>query len=285
MVICDSRIVGVKVAGDLESELEWTVEVRLPKLAHPNPGKIWTFDWCGDLVFLLDPVPANTLHSERYRSISRRVRAHQVLGGGSRETTGFDGSTLKLCFETSAAPRVMKGLESFRNGGELHARIEGSVAYVHGPSVERQFDDPSTMVRMQVVTESFKLDSVLWAEELLPRLLPPGKLVVETDLSEELPVTESSLKAARRSFYDGRYEDMARELFVFLEDVKTNNRGSGETEDLAALRRTWEGIKSLLNAYRHKKPGVQPLDRTTARFLLLAGLQVDLWVRLGRKGE
>ena len=277
MLFTKSRVIDVRPAGDLASEIEFELEIGINHLEVKELFHL--VDWRGDAVFYRTPAQSGSYSSQRYHGDQRRLPL-RFVPALDNEPKGFGNNQVKVILAAEATSIAMERLEQFRKGTELNVRIEGNFVVLLSPRLEKQLEAAGPPLWCRVLSENFEITRDRWSEVILPALFPPGKLVVETDLSTELPVTERSLKAARRAFYDGRYEDMARELFVFLEDVKTSSRGNNDTEEVAALRRTWEGIKSLLNAYRHKKPDVQPLDRDTARFLLLAGLQVDLWVRL-----
>lgn len=285
MLSTKSRILAFRLAGDLQPEIEWDIDIEVTDLEREPPQKFTLLDWSGEVVFYKTPRQPNGYDTQRVHADRRRLPA-RLLPNLSRELSAIASSSVRFVLATPADAQVVERLETFRAAEPLHVRAEGTVATLLWPGLEQQLGRGNTAVRSTVLTECLELPRDRWCEEFLPALLPPGRLVLEADLSSEAPQIGERLKKARRAFYEGRYEDMVREIYVIMENVRVKApKAESDPEETAALRRTWEGIRSLLNLYRHRNPSVQPLDRATAKFILFAAVQADLWIRLGRSAE
>lgn len=285
MLSTKSRILNFRLAGDLQPEIEWDLDIEVTNLEREPPQKFTLLDWSGEIVFYKTPQQANGYDTQRVHADRRRLPA-RLLPNLSHELSGIAGSSVRLVLATPADPHVMERLETFRAAEPLHVRAEGTVVTALWPGLDRQLARGSNALRATILTESLELSRDQWCEEVLPALLPPGRLVLEADLSSEAPQIGPQLKKARRAFFDGRYEDMACEIYMIMENVRVKApKTESDPKETAALRRTWDGIRSLLNLYRHRNPSVQPLDRATAKFILFAAVQADLWIRLGHSAE
>ncbi len=276
----DVRILGVRAVNDLRDRLEWELRLHLPHYTEKGVDTVSLFDWEGDIAFYRDPLPPRslgpTLNPNR---MSLAVRWEAPVRDATNKCKSIECHPINTFCTTDVDTRILEQLEAFRSGRSLYARVEGRINLLYSSQVTRQFQDPSVSLREIIASESFELPLTQWSEEILPRLLPPGKFVVELDCSEELGGTASRdrVNRARRAYYDSRFDDMVAELYKVFEAVLPPAPVDEGDRLRRTLKNVYKGVKELLNLYRHHNPEVPPLTRPLARYLLLAVMQSEIF--------
>lgn len=276
----EARITGVKAFCDLRDRLAWEVKLTLPRYTEKGTDTVAYFDWVGDIAFYREPLGTGALGpypNPNRKSLSARWEV-PIRSLVSRSKT-IECHPVALHLSTDLDTHALERLESFRAGGRLYARVEGRINLLYSSMTDRQLKDPSVSLRETIASESYELPPHQWCEEILPSLLPPGKLLVEIDCSGELdsePMNERFARA-RRAYYDGRFDDMVAELYKVFEQIPAPNSADDRDRVRGSLRNVHKGVKELLNLYRHHNPDAPALSRPVARFLLLAVIQEDVF--------
>lgn len=200
-------------------------------------------------------------------------------------------SDVAATFSCDLPPTILDSLESFRDGGRMFARVQGEFQVLFLDSYDASFEVVLTrlvefltnhqrVLWQRVWGDSIELTRDLWCTEILPRLRPPGRFVLEGSLPKTQAEEEHGRRAlahlmdADRAFDEGHYDEAAR--LVYKAGEALQQLGSavearyGELAQKAIARQN-SALQALCHPERHdesKVNGGHDTDRAMAAHLI-----------------
>lgn len=282
-----ARIKEVRVEQDLVDRLVVRVEVPPSALAQGRHHVLLGFD--GVLAFYrTENHPHATVPP--YRTLPAKWRWPSVLNSVSFRS----GPTVRFIeFDAPISREALARLDEFREGGSLHARIEGSVQvlspkvpergeasgtsplWIHGVG-DLLSSDPGP-APIALTTETFELHPAKWSDLVLCKLRPPGHFVLEVNASSATGVGEEVLEKyqkARAAFDEGRWDETARLVYIALEGMKAQVANIERAQFVKdQLINRIKAVNALCNRERHRdRSDEEPLrfDRSLAQDALMS---------------
>lgn len=200
-------------------------------------------------------------------------------------------------FETSLPSGALNRLDDFRDGGKLHARVEGTVnllllrddslvGLAPTEQLTRIWWDTANnnfVVSDDILSESFELSKERWCTEVLRTLRPPGHVVFEMTVPRLEALGDAAkrclghLDGAQAALDQDRIGDSVRLVYRALEELRHfNNEANAVYGDYRQKRLAEQAksLRSLCNPERHasevKDGGLEELPRRLANYLLIA---------------
>lgn len=277
----------VEAIPGLLPSLRFTTSLRL-EFGRSN-SRLFVMKWIGEIGFARRPEQGGgMMPSGPEKMVLPALWASETDG---HITKHLSGTEMHATFTCNVTPSILDGLERFRDGGRLFARVQGRCqALVLGTyntpfeqvlgELVSAFTDPQRMVWTEAWGDSYELTRDLWCAEILPILRPPGRVVLEATLPALLPDEEHGrralghLDAAQRAFDEGRYDEAARLVYRAGEALQQlSAHVESRYGDLAkgSIARQNAALQALCHPERHddsKVVGGHDTDRPMALHLI-----------------
>ncbi len=225
-------IENITVERDAVDRLHWRVCVATDFFGTWQ-DQAFAFQWEGVAAF--------------YRGAPAGQRLQLAAAWANREQSArmrTPGQT-RFEFVTELSPNALDRIEEFRSGGRLHGRIEGKLFFVYrdGPEgnsggsrvpgrvpwvteLVTQMNDFGRSMAADIRTEPFELTRDLWCQEVLGKLRPPDRYVLEVQVPLGTADGAAGRRAlahideARRAFDEGRWSEVARVCYRSVEELQ-----------------------------------------------------------------
>ena len=291
--IMKATIKSVQAVRGVVDRLYWSVEVEAPGWGQKN---YILADWEGEVVFHRQPVTASTWAQVSPAQPGLPLTARWMVQGG-KVRVGF-GQKVEVLFMSELPGDGLARVEDFREGGRLYACLEGefmvflSGAYVDFRMGERRVADDTLaqqfswnggQVRDQVACSGWELPRDTWNNEVLAKLRPEDRVILELSIpttgerGEHARAAMKKLDQAQKAFDEGRYTDVPMLVYVASEFIM--NGGSAELEPRYGeqLSKRIKGhmtkFNGVCNRERHgnEPEQIDMTDRILAQHLLVVG--------------
>ena len=285
-----SIIGNVHAVPDAVDRLAWEVDVRTDFFTSRHQVGYALF-WEGQVTFWRESVPAGSMPGPQ--TPRKSLPARWANRDKSARFTVPNEHHFE--FATDLPGDALEKIEAFREGGRLYARIEGTLGVVlveprKGEELVgamlmdlgRVLVDSSRAHTAQVRTDPKELSRDSWCDDVLGKLRPQGRHVVEVTVpigsifGDAAAAALEHQRAAQRHFDAGRYEETvhvcARALDQtsgLLDKIQTNygNRGrESVAQQIEAIRSVCD---PALPAQRSPH-GALRVDRALAQYVLIA---------------
>jgi hypothetical protein len=280
-------IKSVVAVRDAIDRLEWDTRISAPFGSAPS----FVVHWEGNVVFYKEPIASNQGMGPSFPR--RALAARWTNRENAARVLRPDEST--FTFVTELPGDALDRIESFRDGGRLFARLEGTRFVVNrdpGFAVPNQpklpwLDDVADIMGRgnrpwtdNVWSEPFELREI-WCTQVLATLRPPGRFVLDLQLPSASADGDTAKRAldhianAKKTFIEGgRDGEVGRICYRALDELRKLADGVearygkfGRDRIIAQIKET----KSLCDPERHgDAPHHDDLefDRTLAQHVL-----------------
>jgi hypothetical protein len=271
----------------LVPSLRFATSVRLD-FGQAN-ARLFVLKWVGEIGFTRQPEQGGSMApAGPGKLVLPATWASEVDGHATKRLSGVE---LHANFTCEMTPTILDGVERFREGGRLFARVQGKFqALVLGtyqsPTQEVLTEiiggltNPQVTVWTEACGDSFEVTRDVWCMEILPVLRPPGRVILEAALPA-LHAEEdhgrralSHLDAAQRAFDEGRYEETARLVYKAgeaLQQLGSNVEACYGDLAKSSIAKQNSALQALCHPERHdesKVVGGHDTDRPMALHLL-----------------
>jgi hypothetical protein len=283
----DLRITSITPANDLIDRLRVVVDAHKDAILAGYELMLFGFD--GNLAFYRQTVHPSISGQRGGRTLPLRWvkdRASERITSASNVTS--------FQFDVPLSTEALARLETFRDGGPLWCRLEGSftvLAAERARAGQPRPKDPWVEAAVTTVREEFQrwtwpiqcecyeLGREKWATEIYSRLRPVDRVFIEATIPN--PVAEGEgpssalekLALAQSAFDQGRWAESNRECYIVAEILLRTMDGvaaryTDHRRELASALVT--KVKSIANPERHdyRGPPAGDPDRPLAEFIL-----------------
>jgi hypothetical protein len=196
-------IKSASAVRDAVDRLEWRV-VTATDFFGSRIDRAFVIHWEGAIAFYRHAVPKGADMG------SQTAKLSLVARWTNRERSARLHTPTEATFEfvTEIPGEALDRIEHFRDGGRLHARLEGKLFVIqeereskktgHRPWIDdalRLMADYDRMPCVDLRSESFELTRDTWCTEILATLRPPGRFVVDV----RVPIGQAHEDGAKRA--------------------------------------------------------------------------------------
>jgi hypothetical protein len=263
MHTCD--IQDVEVVSGLIPSLQWTVKLRLS--FGPEMQRLFPSRWMGEIAFTRQPEGEGSLSPTG----PNKLVLPALWASESEDPPFWSNSDYVQQFRCEMRPDILDGIERFRDGGRLYARVQGKVQVfrlgtdtTNANSIllalAKSYASIPRDLWHNVWGASYELTRDTWCGKLLGQLRPPGRIILEATIPAGIPTEVHGQKAveyldrARRAFDEGRYTESVRDTYQAGEALQQLNSvvAARYGEKIQkALSAQIGGLHQLCNLERH----------------------------------
>lgn len=277
------RLKAVQAIRGAVDELVWTLEVSQVGWGQED---IRLIAWEGDVAFYQKPVMEGHGSPKRHQHSGLLLPARWLPGRGDTEPLGHS-SKLDLTFVTQLPVGALGRLEERRDGSVWHVRLEGSFFVLLAgmttrgeelhPAIIHQFTQRLSL-QDELRSPTWNVPRDTWADALRT-LRREHRFMVEVAYPvDQVPdalheVLPKKLAKAQAAFDDGRYDEVARLVYVVHDWLNKNSAGMKDRYGDAFGKFVAGTVKSLKTVANPERHGELPelvgrTDRALAQYLL-----------------